>query len=253
MDPAVFIYLLTNLVNSKYYVGQTRAKTAHKRFLVHASQARQGNDMRIHAAMRKHGVDAFTLDLLAEAQSLAQLDLLEQLWIACLNSQDFNVGYNASPGGNARSKESIEKGRLKLLGSGNPNYGKHWPEDIRQRMSAGRRGKSLGHTVSDETRAKQSARALARPNLVEIGRKMGLMRIGKINSQESNTKRSNTLTGKYAGANSWMLGRTLPEETKEKLRAASLANGSRPPSWRGRKHTPESIEKMRAARLNRTA
>lgn len=40
-------------------------------------------------------------------------------------------------------------------------------------------------------------------------------------------------------------GRKQSEETKEKKRQAALRNGNKPPSWAGKKHKPETIEKMR--------
>ncbi|MGA7647890.1 MAG: GIY-YIG nuclease family protein, partial [Terriglobales bacterium] len=124
----MFIYLITNLVNGKYYVGQT-ARSVQERFGGHCLHSRQGSVMRIHAAMRKYGTSNFIVEQLACAEEQKQTDLLERLWIAALDSRNFSVGYNASPGGDARSKESAAKASAKMRGALNPNFGKTMSEE----------------------------------------------------------------------------------------------------------------------------
>jgi len=95
---AMFIYLITNLVNGKVYVGQTRVGL-HKRLTGHTAQARSGSKYPLHAAIRKYGRDSFLIEALAVAETREQLDQLEVLWISILNSRDMSVGYNVMSGG----------------------------------------------------------------------------------------------------------------------------------------------------------
>lgn len=73
-------------------------------------------------------------------------------------------------------------------------------------------------------------------------------------SEESKRKKSL----RFSGAGNPMFGKPVPIETRERLRAASLAAYSDPEARaaagrraKGRKHTSESIEKMRKAALAR--
>ena len=58
------VYLLTCAVNGKTYVGITKG-SVERRVQKHRSDARKGAGWVLHAAMRKHGVDSFTAEILA--------------------------------------------------------------------------------------------------------------------------------------------------------------------------------------------
>ena len=85
------IYLITNVVNGKYYVGKT--VDAAKRLREHLRA--HGDCKRLHPAIKKYGAAAFVLDILSYEGS----DDLERLWIAALDSRNKEVGYNIMPGG----------------------------------------------------------------------------------------------------------------------------------------------------------
>src|SRR5208282_5340638 len=61
---AMFIYLITNLVNGKVYVGQTTQRLSD-RMCGHRACARQGSPMRLHRALRKYGPEMFHTQVLA--------------------------------------------------------------------------------------------------------------------------------------------------------------------------------------------
>jgi group I intron endonuclease len=92
------IYLLTNRINGKYYVGQT-VQCLHRRLRVHRDVAplKRGP---LQCAIQKYGMDAFDVDILAETDNIEHLNLLETLWIVALRANEPGIGYNCNTGGN---------------------------------------------------------------------------------------------------------------------------------------------------------
>ena len=92
------LYLITNLINDKIYVGQTWWGPK-QRWYEHVYCSRHGRRGRLYSAMRKNGIESFTIGLLGVAQTQEELDSLESLWIVLLNSKDKKCGYNIKDGG----------------------------------------------------------------------------------------------------------------------------------------------------------
>jgi|SRR5208337_10749 len=150
----MFIYLITNKVNGKYYVGQTRGVLSN-RLREHFEAARAGSEMRLHQAIRKHGQVSFSIREL-ESCDRETVDAAEIKWIAELRSTEYAVGYNMSPGGFGIAEETRKKLSIAFTGNKNPmfgkvgtrgNLGKRNTPEARQRMSAGRRGKACPTSV----------------------------------------------------------------------------------------------------------
>jgi group I intron endonuclease len=95
------IYLLTNKVTGKYYVGKTVARSLNGYLSVKRWAARHGKhqNMPVVRSIAKHGWESFSVDVLAVAATKGQLNNLERLWIITLNARDPQVGYNLSAGG----------------------------------------------------------------------------------------------------------------------------------------------------------
>jgi len=93
----VFVYLVTNTKNGKKYVGQT-VRSLERRWIQHKSLSRNGQTY-FSKAIKKHGPDSFAIAPLAQADTIEQLNLMEQLWIEELNTTDPKVGYNTTTGG----------------------------------------------------------------------------------------------------------------------------------------------------------
>jgi group I intron endonuclease len=199
----MFIYLVTNTVNGKYYVGQTYRKPL-ARLRAHFCAARGGSPWRLHIAMRKYPEEAFIQDVLAVTDGKAQTDALERLWITALDAMNFDVGYNAAPGGDSRSKESSAKAGAKMRGN-QWNVGYKHTKEACDNMAAS----ADGHAVAQSTRDKISATRKAKIASGEIKMPAGALThwIGKTQSAESNRKRSVTLAGKYVGELNSMFGK----------------------------------------------
>lgn len=89
------IYKITNLANGKMYVGQTGG-TLSRRWGQH--KAARNKAYVLYAAMRKYGVENFTVECLQECAE-EELDALEKYWIKKLDT--YNNGYNSTEGGKA--------------------------------------------------------------------------------------------------------------------------------------------------------
>lgn len=151
----MFIYKITNTVNSKIYVGKTVSacietywKYHHKRPL----SRKKHHNKHLQAAWNKYGESAFVFEVIEEFNSEMNFDLnhLEQYWIKKLNSKNPEFGYNLTNGGEGiagfkHSEESKKRmaekatGRIKSVeerldiskrtkGKNNPFYGKKHTE-----------------------------------------------------------------------------------------------------------------------------
>lgn len=94
------VYKITNLLNMKPYVGQTR-QSIEKRFLQHSkADSPLGNDM------RNYGLENFTIEVIERCNTQAELDAREKFWIRALNCMVPN-GYNRTLGGERRHGKQL--------------------------------------------------------------------------------------------------------------------------------------------------
>src|ERR1700733_1750186 len=98
----MLVYLLTNTVNCKCYVGQTTKNCLSRRWNTTFTNVR-GN-RHFQSALKKYGHQAFTREILNRCSTREETDWLEPLWIAVLDTCNPAHGYN------------IERGGRKLLG-----------------------------------------------------------------------------------------------------------------------------------------
>lgn len=87
------IYVITNLINGKQYVGQT-SRSIDTRYYEHCYDNRSTSA--IHAAIVKYGFKNFKVEELEEVD-ITEMDSKEQYWIAKLDT--FKKGYNKNIGG----------------------------------------------------------------------------------------------------------------------------------------------------------
>ena len=118
------IYLATNKVNGRKYVGQTTQK-----FEMRRDQHLKNNkkDSVIDLSIKKYGSENFEWKILnRNIKTKKQLNFLESFWIDYFESRTSQWGYNIREGGSkgAQSEESKRKISESLKGKNNPNYGK---------------------------------------------------------------------------------------------------------------------------------
>ena len=165
----MIIYKITNTVNGRIYIGQTIKTLAH-RWSQHTTSIK---NCPLYNAFRRYGRDKFKMEAICSALSPEYLNELEQYFIKfydCMAPK----GYNLTSGGDSAYTRS-----------------EHSRDRQRQAM--------LGHTVSDETKAKISATLMGREGV----------RRGAVLSEETRQKISAAQVGKKAG-----------EETKARMRAS---------------------------------
>lgn len=92
------VYKLTNLVNNKVYIGVTSIGSG-KRFKLHVHKTNSGSNYPLHNAIREYGENNFKIDILELCNSAEQLRERERYFISLFNSQDSNIGYNTTGGG----------------------------------------------------------------------------------------------------------------------------------------------------------
>lgn len=99
----MLIYMITNDVNDKLYIGQT-TKTLEERISNHRNSFVSGVDTHLYRAMRKYGWDKFHFKIIATADNQETLNDLEAYFIAKYDS--IRNGYNMAPGGSINTMYS---------------------------------------------------------------------------------------------------------------------------------------------------
>lgn len=101
------IYLISNDINDKVYVGQT-IQTLNKRFNGHCcySKSDRSVNMYIKRAIHKYGKDKFHITLIEECP-INLLNDREKYWIAFYDS--YNNGYNLTKGGQDSNYFNLHK------------------------------------------------------------------------------------------------------------------------------------------------
>jgi group I intron endonuclease len=216
------IYRITNVSNNKIYVGSsidiaTRIQT-HKADL---SKKRHANE-KLQRAWDKYGPDSFEFSVIEIVKNKFDLLDREQWWIDAIDAT--KNGYNIAPiAGNMLGYKHTNETRKKLSLS---LTGRKLPPEVRQKMSDRMRG------------VKKTPEHIAKVSAAQKGR---------IFSDEQRTKMSESAKLR--------VGRALSDATKEKISKA-LFGLKRPPhteeqkaarsAWQtGKKHSQESIQKMR--------
>lgn len=93
-----YIYLITNTINDKVYVGKTEESIEH-RFKEHIRDSRKERckNRPLYRAINKYGDENFKVELLEETDTP---EIREEYWISYYNS--YHNGYNATRGGDGK-------------------------------------------------------------------------------------------------------------------------------------------------------
>lgn len=209
-----YVYVITNLVNGKQYVGDHSTNDLDDGYLGSGRPYFEN-------AKKKYNKENFKKEILEFFETKQEAFDAQTKWINKYNTVIPN-GYNISPAGGMQcshgwSKQSRKKISKEKKGKPSWNKGLNFSEDTKEKMSNSMKGRipwNKGKTLSKETKEKMSEAAKNKKPVSEETRK-------KLSDAAKNRKHS--------------------KKTKEKIRNSHI----------GKKHSDESKKKMSESHLNK--
>ena len=224
------IYIITNIVNKKIYIGQVgqgKNTTFNTRYKSHWGELKKNKHYNEHLqnSWNKYKEESFTFKII-EICDEKLLNEREIYWIDFYKACDSKNGYNKSHGG------AIKLGEESKLKLSRTKTGVKFSESHKQNM---RKPKSLEHARHISEGLKGIPISEEHKQKISIANKGNIPWMkGKTHSQESLQKMSNALKGK----DTWMKGKRHSEESLKKI---SENNGR---CWLGKKLPQEMKDKM---------
>ena len=182
-----YIYLTTNLVNNKKYIGKHFGEL---------DDSYLGSGLLLQKAVQKYGSQNFIKQILYISHSGEENNQKEKEFITAFNAVQSDEFYNLSAGGDGgdifhslplqRQQEIREKARQKNKGENNGMYGKHHSEKTKEKL----RNIDKSYTQTEHFRQTMSS--------VTQGPNNGMY--GKHHSEEAKKKMSDSKKGKKLGA-----------------------------------------------------
>lgn len=228
MKPIGFIYLTTNLVNGKIYIGRHEFNKHNKIYL--------GSGKIFKLALEKYGEENFKRKILRLCFTEHELTIWEHVYIKKYHSQDKNIGYNIASGnvntsdynptklpevrkkisgknhyfyGKKHTEETKEKIRKKLIGKNSPWYGKYHTEETKRKLS---------ESHKNFYKTEKGKNVILRMSEKLKGRKMSEEQKEKIRIGNLGVKRSEETKKRMKESNShYWKGKKFSEETRRKM------------------------------------
>lgn len=139
--PYGFIYITTNLVNGKQYIGQCCYKKRDRR-TKRNWETYLGSGKALLRAVKKYGKESFTREILCVTFSLEDSNFLEELILkeydAVANPNFYNMAdkaYNTKGFEGKHHTEEHKKYMSEKYLANHPNKGKSWSSEVRKHMS----------------------------------------------------------------------------------------------------------------------
>ena len=245
------VYQITCAATGKHYIGIS-SKGGKRRFKTHIYNALSGRPGVLYAAIRKHGAESFSFEVIACAVSHDDATHLERAIIADRETMTPN-GYNMTEGGEGVcGLEVSEATRARMSKAhkarqANPELrartsaaltGKQKALDHVQKVAEALRGKSLsaetrakiaatltGHKQSEETIERRALKLRGKKKPEWIARRLGDLTRGVPKTEEHKSKLSEALKGRALSAeqrakiSAATRGKPKSEEWKAKARA----------------------------------
>lgn len=130
------IYKITNLINSKCYIGQTTV-SVEKRWKRHCWASEYKKNMPIALAIAKYGKENFSVEVLHVCESQDELDA-QEIHYAKLHDTFCPNGYNLRAGNGPGSMSEETKQKIRLA-----NKGKTRSDETRKKLSESHKGNKL--------------------------------------------------------------------------------------------------------------
>lgn len=259
------VYKITNKVNGKLYVGKTgrdhRVRwSQHKDCARNPQKANRGESY-LYNAMRKHGVENFSIEIVDFAETEEETCAKEVEWIAKLDTTNPAKGYNLTYGGESGkpTPESLARRKGKpcppevraKISASQPNRGKPLSEERRLHLSKLLKGRSVSPERAAAMKAKPPGLGTKRtPEQIER------MKAGMRAAWTPELRQRVSILQNESRAKKPRSGHPMSEDNKRKLIEASRARwANMTPEERaqesekqrakitGRKCSPEEVAK----------
>jgi group I intron endonuclease len=157
-----YIYIFKNKINNKVYVGKTN--NIDRRQIEHLSKSKTSNNGHFYNAIRKHGFDNFELNILFACENEDETYIKEIHYIELYQSNDKNLGYNSTTGGEGlkgvseETRKKMSENAKQRVGEKNGFFGKQHTELTKIKISKSNAGNKywLGKTHTNESKEKIS-------------------------------------------------------------------------------------------------
>lgn len=150
-----YIYLVTNTITKKQYVGQSVQKDIKSRWKQHKCMSSNTIGKYLLDSYKKHGIDNFKFQLICICFD-SDIDEVEKYYIQKYNTLAPN-GYNLTIGGKHRYLKTESREKISKSLTGKPK--KPCSEETRKKLSlahSGVKNNNFGKKMSDEQRKKIS-------------------------------------------------------------------------------------------------
>lgn len=228
--PYGVIYCITCNINGKVYIGQT---VNFQQRMYSYKNLHCKHQPQIYNALKKHGVENFSYEIIDEGVSYEDLNELERYYITLSKSRNREYGYNTREAGskgkhseetkkkNSKSHKGIthtKEARKKMVIS---RTGKKHSEETKKKMSQSRKGRKL----TEEHKDNISKSHVGKKHTKEHRIKNSLAKKGKSLTSDHKTKISQSSKG-----------RTFSEESIKKIKESVRI------SWIKRKENKQQIQ-----------
>lgn len=190
------IYIATNKINGKSYIGQTTKNNFLRRKKGHINEAKKRKTI-FHNALLKYDPDNFEWKTLIICE-MNELDYYEIECIRVFKTLAPN-GYNAETGGNKNKQAS---------------------QETKNKQSKMRKGKLLSEKHKESLKEARKYVIMSE----ETKNKISIANLGKTLTLDHKQKISKARTGKYIGEKSPNYGKHLSDERKEKISQTKKKN-----------------------------
>lgn len=108
----MIIYKITNNINNKVYIGLTTCSLKY-RWSKHITESKNiKNTKHLYKAMRKYGIENFSIEVIDTTDDFKELGKLERYYISVYDSQNPDKGYNLTAGGESNQYDGNPSANL---------------------------------------------------------------------------------------------------------------------------------------------
>lgn len=211
------IYIVTNSVNAKQYIGIT--KNIKSRWKQHHSM--NGSSPYLHAAIKKHGIDSFSFTHFATAYDLEAACQIEKLLIVEHNTKAPH-GYNLTDGGDGVSGFVFSEDTKRLISEKSKEMWANEAHIAKQnktrssqeyRDSQSQKAKEAWSDANVRSKLMKPKNHGDKIRAIKLGHKQSLETISKRVAKNTGKKRSEEVRRKMSVANkaAWAIRKAMKE------------------------------------------